>query len=311
MGKTHPVKKTLVWVLIALGSIALVALYLFWGNPSSNIFWQVRIPRLLLTLVTGMSLSAIGSVYQLMLANPLAEPYILGISSGSAFGSILFASMGLYILMPLGGFIGALITMVLVWRLAQRRGAFDRGRLIIAGVIVGMFFSAGISLMMYLRREDTVLILSTLMGNLGRIFSYSEYRVFVLLSIVILILLIWLYLKSRALDIMSSGDLYAASVGIEVHRLRQQIFVVTSLIIGIVVSYAGIIGFVGLITPHIMRLLGFSNQKRIYPGSLLFGASFLLAADFLAKNMAGIELPVGVITAAIGCPFFIYLLLRK
>ncbi|MCB5271194.1 MAG: iron ABC transporter permease [Candidatus Cloacimonetes bacterium] len=304
-------KKTLVWVLIALGSIALVALYLFWGNPSSNIFWQVRIPRLLLTLVTGMSLSAIGSVYQLMLANPLAEPYILGISSGSAFGSILFASMGLYILMPLGGFIGALITMVLVWRLAQRRGAFDRGRLIIAGVIVGMFFSAGISLMMYLRREDTVLILSTLMGNLGRIFSYSEYRVFVLLSIVILILLIWLYLKSRALDIMSSGDLYAASVGIEVHRLRQQIFVVTSLIIGIVVSYAGIIGFVGLITPHIMRLLGFSNQKRIYPGSLLFGASFLLAADFLAKNMAGIELPVGVITAAIGCPFFIYLLLRK
>ena len=304
-------KKTLVWVLIALGSIALVALYLFWGNPSSNIFWQVRIPRLLLTLVTGMSLAAIGSVYQLMLANPLAEPYILGISSGSAFGSILFASMGLYILMPLGGFIGALITMVLVWRLAQRRGAFDRGRLIIAGVIVGMFFSAGISLMMYLRREDTVLILSTLMGNLGRIFSYSEYRVFVLLSIVILILLIWLYLKSRALDIMSSGDLYAASVGIEVHRLRQQIFVVTSLIIGIVVSYAGIIGFVGLITPHIMRLLGFSNQKRIYPGSLLFGASFLLAADFLAKNMAGIELPVGVITAAIGCPFFIYLLLRK
>jgi len=305
------VKKSLALVLICLGSLALIALYLFWGHPSSNIFWQVRIPRLVLTLVTGMSLAAIGSVYQLMLANPLAEPYILGISSGSAFGSIIFASLGLYILMPLGGFIGALITMVLVWRLAQRRGAFDRGRLIIAGVIVGMFFSAGISLMMYLRREDTVLILNTLMGNLGRIFSYSEYRVFVLLSAVILILLIWLYLKSRALDIMSSGDLYAASVGIQVHRLRQHIFVVTSLIIGIVVSYAGIIGFVGLITPHIMRLLGFSRQNRIYPGSLLFGASFLLAADFLAKNMAGIELPVGVITAAIGCPFFIYLLLRK
>lgn len=304
-------KKTLTLSLIILGSIALVALYLFWGSPSSNIFWQVRIPRLLLTVVTGMSLAAIGSVYQLMLANPLAEPYILGISSGSAFGSILFASMGLFILMPLGGFLGALITMALVWRLAQRRGAFDRGRLIIAGVIVGMFFSAGISLMMYLRQEDTVLILSTLMGNLGRIFSYGEYRGFLLLSVVILILLIWLYLKSRALDIMSGGDIYAASVGIEVHRLRQQIFVVTSLIIGIVVSYAGIIGFVGLITPHIMRLLGFSKQNHIYPGSLFFGASFLLAADFLAKNISGIELPVGVITAAIGCPFFIYLLMRK
>ena len=102
-------KKTLVLVLIGLGSIALVALYLFWGSPSSNIFWQVRIPRLILTVVTGMSLAAIGSVYQLMLANPLAEPYILGISSGSAFGSIVFASLGLYILMPLGGFLGAII----------------------------------------------------------------------------------------------------------------------------------------------------------------------------------------------------------
>jgi iron complex transport system permease protein len=305
------VKKSLILALIILGSIALILLYLAWGNPSSNIIWQVRIPRLVLTMLTGMSLAGIGSVYQLMLANPLAEPYVLGISSGAAFGSILFASLGLLILMPLGGFLGALLTMLLVWRLAQKGGSFDRGRLIIAGVIVGMFFSSGISLMMYLRREDTVLILSTLMGNLGRIFSYGEYRFFVMLSAVIVVLLIWLYLKSRALDIMSSGDLYAASVGIDVHRLRQQIFVISSLIIGIIVSYAGIIGFVGLITPHIMRLLGFSNQKRIFPGSLFFGASFLLVADFLAKNLSGIELPVGVITAAIGCPFFIYLLLRR
>ncbi len=304
-------KKNFLIFLIALGSLALILLYLFWGNPNSNILWHVRIPRLILTLISGMSLAAVGSVYQLMLANPLAEPYVLGISSGSAFGSILFASLGMIVLMPLGGFIGAILTMLLVWRLAQKRGAFVRGRLIIAGVIVGMFFSSGISLMMYLRREDTVLILNTLMGNLGRIFSFGEYRLFLILSVLVLILLLWLYLKSRALDIMSGGDIYAASVGIDVHKLRRQIFVVSSLIIGIVVSYAGIIGFVGLITPHIMRLLGFSNQRRIYPGSLLFGASFLLAADFLAKNLSGIELPVGVITAAIGCPFFIYLLLRK
>lgn len=304
-------RRSLTTLIICLGSIALILLYLFWGNPNSNILWQVRFPRLVLTLVSGMSLAAIGSVYQLMLANPLAEPYILGISSGSAFGSILMASLGLLILMPLGGFIGAILTMLLVWRLAQRRGAFDRSRLIIAGVIVGMFFSSGISLMMYLRREDTVLILSTLMGNLGRIFSITEYRVFLVLSGIVVLLLFWLYLKSRALDIMSGGDIYAASVGIRVHSLRRKIFVVSSLIVGIVVSYAGIIGFVGLITPHIMRLLGYTNQKQIYPASLIFGAGFLLAADFLAKNLSGIELPVGVITAAIGCPFFIYLLLRK
>lgn len=305
------VKKSLLFVLIFLGTLGLAALYLYWGNPGTYILWHIRMPRLILTVISGMSLAAIGSVYQLMLGNPLAEPYILGVSSGSAFGSILFAALGMILLMPLGGFIGAVITTVLVWRLAQKQGKFDPQRLIIAGVIVGMFFSSAISLMMYLNRQDTVLILGTLMGNLGRIFSYTEYRVFLGLSVLVLILLAWLHLKSRALDILSSSDLYAASVGIEVERLRRQIFFVSSLIVGIVVSYAGIIGFVGLLTPHIMRLAGMQNQKMIFPTSALFGATFLLAADFLAKNLSGIELPVGIVTAAVGCPFFIYLLLKK
>ncbi|MCK9557955.1 MAG: iron ABC transporter permease [Candidatus Cloacimonetes bacterium] len=304
-------KRYIFLALVAIGAIVLTFIYLNWGNPGGYIITQVRLPRLLLTVLTGMSLAAIGSVYQLMLGNPLAEPYILGISSGSAFGSILFAVLGMILLMPLGGFIGAILTMLLVWRLAQRRSGFDPRRLIIAGVIVGMFFSSGISLMMYLNRQDTVLILGTLMGNLGRIFNRTEYIVFLSLAGFIVLLLAWLFMKSRALDILSSSDLYAASVGIEVERLRKQIFFVTSLVVGIVVSYAGIIGFVGLITPHIMRLVGFRNQKKIFPASLLFGAAFLLGADFLAKNLSVIELPVGVITAAIGCPFFIYLLLRK
>ncbi|MCB5256318.1 MAG: iron ABC transporter permease [Candidatus Cloacimonetes bacterium] len=304
-------KRYIFLILIALCGIGLAILYLNWGNPGGYIIAQIRLPRLLLTVLTGMSLAAVGSVYQLMLGNPLAEPYVLGISSGSAFGSILFAVLGMLILMPLGGFIGAIFTMLLVWRLAQTRSGFDPRRLIIAGVIVGMFFSAGISLMMYLNRQDTVLILGTLMGNLGRIFNRGEYSIFLALTGIIVLLLAWLFMKSRALDILSSSDLYAASVGIEVESLRKQIFFVSSLVVGIVVSYAGIIGFVGLITPHILRLMGFTNQKQIFPASLLFGATFLLGADFLAKNLSGIELPVGVITAAVGCPFFIYLLLRK
>nr|HPI26505.1 iron chelate uptake ABC transporter family permease subunit [Candidatus Cloacimonadota bacterium] len=170
-------------ILILPIALGIFALYLLWGNPDPNILWQVRVPRLCLTVITGMSLAAIGSVYQLMLANPLAEPYILGISSGSAFGSILMAALGLIVLMPLGGFIGAILTMLLVWRLAQKNGMFDRSRLIIAGVIVGMFFSSGISLIMYLNREDTALIMSTLMGNLGRIFSHSEWHIFLGLSV--------------------------------------------------------------------------------------------------------------------------------
>ncbi|HPF09433.1 MAG TPA: iron ABC transporter permease [Candidatus Cloacimonadota bacterium] len=295
-------------ILISLG---ICVLYLIWDKPDMNILWQVRFPRLLLTVITGMSLAGIGSVYQLMLANPLAEPYILGISSGAAFGSILLASLGLLVLMPLGGFIGAILTMLLVWRLAQKHGIFDRSRLIIAGVIVGMFFSSGISLLMYLNREDTVLILSTLMGNLGRIFSHSEWVLFQGLSVLALAILAWLFLKSRALDIMSSSDHYASSVGIDVHRTRIQIFVLSSILIGIVVSYAGIIGFVGLITPHIIRLLIPGTQKKVFLSSLVFGASFLVLADFVAKSITVIELPVGVVTSAISCPFFIWLLLKK
>ncbi|HHV37152.1 MAG TPA: iron ABC transporter permease, partial [Candidatus Cloacimonetes bacterium] len=220
----------------------MIALYLFSGNPGQNIVQNVRLPRLVLTIVTGMSLAAVGSVYQLMLGNPLADPYILGVSSGSALGSIIFASLGLIILMPLGGFIGALLTMVLVWRLALKDGVFDKGRLIIAGVVAGLFFSSGISLLMYLGKEDTVLILSTLMGNLGRIFSHQEYQIFLGLSLFLGILIFWLYLQSRALDIMSTSDHYAQSVGIGVQALRKKIFWISSLIIGIVVSFAGIIG---------------------------------------------------------------------
>lgn len=304
-------KKYQRYLLIVLGFVALIALYLFWGNPGQNIIINVRLPRLLLTVLTGISLAAVGSVYQLMLGNPLADPYILGVSSGSAFGSIVFASLGLIVLMPIGGFLGAILTMSLVWSLAMRNGSFDKGRLIIAGVIAGLFFSSGISLMMYLGKEDTVLILSTLMGNLGRIFSQREYYAFLSLTVLVLILIFWLYRQSRALDIMSTGDLYANSVGINVQRLRSRIFWVSSLIIGITVSFAGIIGFVGLITPHMMRMLGFNKQSEILPGSMLFGAGFLLFSDFLAKNIGGIELPVGVITAAVGCPFFAFLLLKK
>jgi len=257
-----------------------------------------------------MVLGGVGSVYQLMLANPLAEPYILGISSGSALGSILLGVLGLGLLMPLGGFAGAMLTMVLVWGLAGKGGHFEKGRLLIGGVIAGMFFASGISLLMYLFHEDTVIIMGTLMGNLGRIFSINEWRVFLGLVLICLAILYWLYRQSTTLDIVSGGDVYAGSVGIEVSVLRKRVFVLSSILIGIVVSYAGIIGFVGLIVPHVARHFMGSNQKRVYPLSLFLGALFLLACDLAAQHLTVLELPVGVITAAIGCPFFMGLMLR-
>ena len=304
-------KKPLVqFSLLTALSLGLILVYLMSGNPGNNIILQVRLPRLILTLMTGLSLAGIGSIYQLMLANPLAEPYILGISSGAAFGSILFGVLGMVVLMPLGGFLGAGLTLILVWGLAQKQGRFDKTRLLISGVIAGMFFGSAISLLMYLKRQDTLLILGTLMGNLGRIFSRSEYSIFLALMALVLLLMVWLGRKSLILDIMSGGDSYASSVGIDVNRVRQQIFVITSLIIGIVVSYAGIIGFVGLIIPHLVRFWIPSGQKRIYLFSLWTGAIFLLFCDLLAKNLTVVELPVGVITAAVGCPFFIWQMLK-
>jgi iron complex transport system permease protein len=304
-------KNALRYFLLAIISAGIIALYLLIGDPGPNIIMQIRIPRLILTLLTGMVLAGVGSVYQMMLANPLAEPYILGISSGSAFGSILAGVLGAVVLMPLGGFIGAMLTMLLVWTLAQKDGSFDRSRLLIAGVISGMFFAAGISLLMYLFQEDTMIILGTLMGNLGRVFTVSEWNVFLVLGALCLIILVWLYRRSTALDVISGGDVFAGSVGIDVHRSRRQIFVLTSLLVGIVVSYAGIIGFVGLIIPHTVRLLAPGSQRRTYPLALWLGGIFLVLCDLAAQNITTIELPVGVITSCIGCPFFIWLMLRK
>jgi iron complex transport system permease protein len=297
--------------LMVLTGIAAVVLYLFSGGADSNIVLELRLPRLVLTLFTGMTLAAIGSVYQLMMVNPLAEPYILGISSGSAFGSILFGVLGFSLLMPLGGFAGAAATLLVVWKLAQKKGSFDRSRLLIAGVIAGMFFAAGISLIMYLFQEDTMIILGTLMGNLGHVFTRGEWTWFLILAGLSLLVLLRLYQRSAALDIMSGGDIYAGSVGIDVPRVRREVFLLTSLLVGISVSYAGIIGFVGLIIPHAVRFFVPTGQKKVFLYSLAGGGIFLTVCDFIAKNIAAIELPVGVITAAVGCPFFMWLMLRK
>lgn len=304
-------KKILRPLILSVISIGIVYLYLSYGAADAFIIWHLRVPRLMLTLLAGMSLAAIGSVYQLMLANPLAEPYILGISSGAAFGSILLGVMGAVVFMPLGGFAGAIVTMLAVWSLASKDGQFDKSRLLISGIIAGMFFSAGISLIMYLHHEDSLIILGTLMGNLGRIFSFMEWRVFLGLFFVSLGLLFMLYRRSLILDIMSSGDNYAASVGIDTKAIRREIFVVSSLLIGISVAFAGIIGFVGLIIPHIVRMMGKGNQRQNFVHCLWLGGIFLLLCDLIAKNISTLELPVGIITAAIGCPFFIWLLLKK
>jgi len=298
---------TLLFILISI-------LYIYFNYTDTNILLHIRLPRYMLVLFCGMVLAGCGSIYQVMLNNPLAEPYILGISSGAALGSILGGLTGYFVLMPVFGFVGSVATMYLVWFISH----FDRqnspNRLLFSGIIVGMFLSSLISLLMYLFQRDTALILGVLMGSTGHIFSQREWVYFCVSFAVSVCLLVYLFLLSNQLNILTSGDEVATSMGVNVKRLRMTIFFVSSVLIGLSVAFCGIIGFVGLIVPHLVRLAVGAEQKRVYVFSIIGGAVFMLVCDFLASQarlLAGVELPVGIITSFLGCPLFVYMLFMR
>jgi iron complex transport system permease protein len=303
-------KKIFFRVLIGIISIFVIYFYLIYNTSSTHIILTVRLPRLMLSFLTGFILAGVGFTFQIMLNNPLAEPYILGISSGAAFGSILAAVSGLYLLMPVMGFIGAILTMVLVWYLSHIGGFFNKTKLLLSGIIAGMFFSALISLIMYLNQQDIGNIINVLMGNLGHIFSKSEWKIFLFVFGSSLVLMIYLFSLSNQLQILTTGDLVASSLGINVRKLRRKIFIISSLLTGITVAYAGIIGFIGLVVPHIIRMVLGGNKKFSLIIAAFGGALLLIFCDFVAMHIAVIEIPVGVITAFIGCPFFIYIMAK-
>lgn len=291
--------------------LLLIAIYSIYGYTSSFLFMNVRLPRLLLTILVGMILSGTGSVFQILLNNPLAEPYILGVSSGAALGSIIAGLTGIFVLAPLFGFTGALASILIVWALSHTGGFMDKTRLLFSGIIFGMFVSAIISFLMYWFQKDVGIILQVLMGNLGHIFSQTEWIIFLISFGISLILLLSLYFRSNALNIMTTGDDSAQSMGVDVKKLRLNIFITGSVLTGISVAYAGIIGFIGLIIPHFVRILVSSDQKKVFPLSVIYGANFLILCDLIACNLTVVEFPVGIITSFIGCPVFLYLLLIR
>ena len=307
-GKWKVIKKVL---YIALLFLIITAIYLFFDYKDVNIFIHLRLPRFMLVLLCGMALAGIGSVYQVMLNNPLAEPYILGISSGAALGSIIGGLTGFFIFMPVFGFVGAILTMSLVWFISHYKNHNEPNRLLFSGIITGMFISSLISLLLYLFQKDTALILQVLMGNTGHIFSQNEWIYFIIAFIISFGLIIYLFTLSNQLNILTGGDEVAHSLGVNVKRLRAKIFFVTSLLTGICVSYAGIIGFVGLIVPQIIRMIFGAEQKKAFIFSVIGGATFLILCDFLAMHLTVLELPVGVITSFLGCPVFVYILLIR
>ncbi len=285
------------------------------GDPAQiRIVREIRLPRALLGILVGGGLALSGSVFQSLLRNPLAEPYILGISGGAAAGAVLALTLGVSavfpISLPLSAFAGALLAILLVFRVAS---AVDRGLdvrvLLLAGVVVGAFFSAVISLVLSLARAQTVR--SAVLWMMGSLSGAGWPEVWLVAGYTLPSVLILLGL-ARAFNLMAVGEESASYLGIEVERVKRVAYGLASLITAAGVGVAGIIGFVGLIIPHTLRLLIGSDQRFLLPLSFLAGGAFLTLADLGARTlMDPTEIPIGVITAFLGVPLFLILLRRS
>ncbi len=279
------------------------------NSITSQIIFEIRLPRVLYAIAVGGGLSISGAVFQAILMNPLAEPYILGISSGGTFGAVLSFLVGTSFLgTELFSFSGALIVMLLVFILGKRFGKLEPNTLLLSGVMVGAFFSAIILLMITLLNDSLRTAIFWLIGNLS--IAPKDNLKFVLpVTFIVAFLLI---LNSNRYNLLSMGDDTAKQLGINTNFIRNYTYILTSVLIGALVSVSGIIGFVGLLVPHVCRMLFGVDNRIVLPASFFLGAAYLILADTLARTLVSpAELPVGAVTAIIGAPIFIYLLRKR
>jgi len=275
------------------------------------IIYKIRLPRILLAGLVGFSLSLGGVVFQALLRNPLAEPFILGISSGAAVGAIIgiVFGFGFHLGVPLLSFMGALFTVLLVIGISSRQGGLESATLLLTGVIVNAFFTAVI--MFFIATTSDSRLHSMLFWLYGDLSQSKYIQLSVSLPLILIVSGI-IYFFSRHLNLIVGGEDTALQMGVEVELVKWVSFLGISLITGVVISFSGIIGFVGLIVPHLMRMLFGPDHRLLIPASAIGGACFLIAADTLARTIISpSELPVGVVTAFLGAPFFIYLLKQR
>lgn len=278
------------------------------------VIMDIRLPRILTSALVGGGLAVSGAVFQAILLNPLADPYTLGISSGAAFGASLVLILTIFgislppwVSVPLFAFSGAIGTLIAVFILASPHDNYSSNTLILSGVIVASILSAGIGFIKYLANEKVGIIIFWLMGSfVGK--SWTDMTL--ALSITLPGLFVILYF-SRDLNIMALGARTAASLGIETGKTRKILLVWASLITAICVSVSGIIGFVGLIVPHFLRLLLGPDNRILIPACFFGGAILLISADTISRAILPSELPIGVLTSLIGGPFFCYIFRKR
>ena len=300
-------------VSLSLGSVntnIAEILELFLGNADnrqlSQIILNIRLPRILYAVLIGGGLSIAGAVFQAILMNPLAEPYILGISSGGTFGAVLSMVLGLtFIGTQFLAFGGAFLVMLLVFFLGKRYGDLEPNTLLLSGVMVGAFFSASILLLIIFLNDSLRTAIYWMIGSLT--FVKSDNLIFI--SIITILVSLYLMFNSHKFNILALGNETAKTLGVNSSFLKNSTYFAASLLIGVLVSVSGIIGFVGLLVPHVCRLIWGVDNRIIIPTSFFIGAIYLTIADTIARTIISpAELPVGAITAIIGAPVFIYLL---
>ncbi|TKB26612.1 iron ABC transporter permease [Desulfopila sp. IMCC35006] len=272
---------------------------------------DVRLPRILTAALVGGGLALSGVIYQGILLNPLADPYTLGISSGAAFGASLALLANLSMLghfsTPIFAFAGATLTLLIVMRLSTFNGQISAQTLILSGVIVGAILSAGISFMKYLADEQVAVIIFWLMGS----FASSTWNGVLLIGGTFIFSIGVTLYYGRDLNIMSLGRRSSDTLGVETAKVRKILLLTASLVAAVCVAITGIIGFIGLIVPHLMRYLVGPDNRKLLPVSALAGAILLLLADTMTRAVLPVEVPIGVLTALIGGPFFCVIFRQK
>lgn len=285
-----------------------------WPAVRESIVLDARLPRVVLGAVVGAGLAACGMALQAVVRNPLADPMLLGVSSGASVGAVVILVFGAGALqvftVPLAAFLGAFLALAVVYFLARSGGRMTTARLILAGVAVAEVLSAVASLLIVTSDDPhkTQAAVRWMLGGLGG----TTWRMVWVPAVAVLVGIMVLLAVTRSLNLLYTGEEAAVSLGLDVHRFRAAMFVVVALMVGAMVAVSGTIGFVGLIMPHVVRLLVGADHRRALPAAALLGAAFLVLCDIVARTVATPEeLPVGILTALVGGPFFLWLMRRK
>jgi len=309
----HPILLLPVLLIVLLISIVIttcigvsgLSLLTFDSDMIHKLIFEVRLPRIIGALLVGGGLAAAGCVMQGLFRNPMADPYIIGTSTGGALGAACAIVFLGGLLMPLFAFIGATASTITVYIISQRNGRMAVETLLLSGIAVSLFLSAMLSFIMYMSGNGLHQIMFWMMGGF-----WNMYWDDVSLALLIPAAAVILYIFSRDLNVMALGEEEAIHLGVNTERTKKILLMVSTFITAIAVSVSGCIGFVGLIIPHIMRIFTGPDHRILLPASMLAGSILLMWADTFARTMP-VEIPVGIITAFLGAPFFIYLLRRR